>query len=57
MSKMDKFFKRCCQLCGNVYSKTFPNKIKIKTADGFLKMKICDTCADTLEQIKLKDIQ
>jgi hypothetical protein len=57
MSKMDKYFKRTCQLCGSVYSKTFPNKIKVKTSDGVLKMKICDSCANTLEEIKLKDIQ
>lgn len=56
MSKLDKLFKRKCSVCGNQYSKAFPNKIKLKTEDGVTKMKICDSCSDTLEQIKLKDL-
>lgn len=57
MSKLDKFFKRTCELCGSTYNKTFPDKIKLKTHDGIVKLKICPSCANTLEHMKLKDIQ
>ena len=57
MSKLDKFFKRKCQMCGNSYDKTFSDKIKMKTYDGIVKLKICPTCANTLEQMKLKDLK
>jgi hypothetical protein len=57
MLKIDKLFKRKCQMCAESYDKTFSDKIKLKTQDGIVKLKICPECANTLEQMKLKDIQ